>query len=139
MSNQTGLELFAFFGGGFFIFVGLLNIARRRRLLKVGITTEATVVSIRKDIYYNNRSETAFYPTIEYTAETNEIINREYSIGTNPSKYKEGDKLIIIYDPENIKSFIINDTPTKIIWPIFLLGGIALMILGIFLIVKDRF
>jgi len=139
MSNQTSLELLSFFGGAILIFIGIFNITRRRKLLKVGITTEATVVSLRKDIFNNSGANTLYYPTIEYTAETNKTISREYTVGTNPSKYKEGDKLTIIYDPDNVESFIINDSPTKIIWPIILLGGIALIIWGIFLIVKDRF
>lgn len=51
-----------------------------------------------------------------------EWVTLQYNIGTLPSKYIEGDKIPVIYEPGNVTEFMIDDGGAKIFNHMFWAG-----------------
>lgn len=113
--------------GALLTILGAIWNDRHKRLLKKGIKVEGVVFSVEVTVSGSSLTKT-YYPVIRYLTLQNEWITKRYNIGSKPSLYKEGDKVIVIYDPTDTSVFTLNDTISKIAPIIFILIGVALLI-----------
>ena len=124
-----------FIMGIVFIAVGVFSFINQNRLNNV--CTEqvvGTVVEIIQESSYDSESNTTsytYYPVVEYTAGSERVTERG-SVGSNPSKYKVGDNVDILYNPSNISEFIISgDSTSMILSIVFAVAGVVLLIAGV--------
>lgn len=87
-------------------------ILKRKKLLAAGIQAEGVVFQLNyvNDISVDTSSGSTgmYYPVIRFLTKENEWITQQYDIGRYPSVYKEGDKVVIFYDPTDPTNFIIK-------------------------------
>jgi len=75
----------------------------------------------------NNDSNLIKIPIIRFTTGTGEWITEKYSIST--SSYKQGQKVAVIYNPDNPKEFMLKDTGIfNIIY--YVIGTISIAAIG---------
>ena len=122
------------FIGLIFVGFGLLFYYRNNTLIK-NCTTEimATVVNMREESETDNDGRTSYiyYPIIEYNVE-NEIIKTSMSSGSNSPAYSVGDRITILYNPNNPKEFIVKgDKSSELFVYIFLGIGAFITVAGI--------
>ncbi|RLD68238.1 MAG: hypothetical protein DRI95_03520 [Bacteroidetes bacterium] len=119
--------------------IGIFVYLKNQKLLKKGKRILAEVVSNRFDSseVTNGRTIKIFYPSVMFIAENGEEITEELDIGVNYEK-PIGEKIKIIYDPENphtIKQdnyFSIHIVPWLVfsmgvlgnVWMIFEINGV---------------
>lgn len=71
-------------------------------------------------------------PTIRFVTNKGEWITKEYSIGS--SAFKQGQKVQVLYNPENPVEFMLeaNATTKLITYFILPIAGIAMIVYGLF-------
>ncbi|MFC0517822.1 DUF3592 domain-containing protein [Mucilaginibacter angelicae] len=127
-SNPTITALVLGVIGAVLTLVGAIMYDRRKKLMKTGIQVEGIVFSIEHEVSSND-SMGLYYPVIRYLTLQNEWITKKYDIGiSGSSAYKEGDSVVVIYDPNENSVFTLNDTTSKIIPLVFLLIGGAMLV-----------
>ncbi|MEN0053451.1 MAG: DUF3592 domain-containing protein [Mucilaginibacter sp.] len=110
---------------GLFIIVwGIGKINERRKLLRTGIRVEGVVFKLEKRIGGGKNRMPIYYPVIRYVTQDKEWITKEYGSGTNPSVYKEGDMVKIIYDPADNGHFIIDGFLNRVSGFVLLAAGV---------------
>ncbi len=130
--NATIDELLLLAGGAFLTVLGIGKIADVRKLYKTGLRETGTVVAIEEVISrpsnIDHHPMIMYHPLIKYMASDSEWMTVRYDVGTNPSVYKEGDTVKIIYDPADYKHIIIDNKMSR-------LAGYVIMMLGVCLII----
>jgi hypothetical protein len=127
--NVTIDEIILLAGGAFLTVWGIGKIRERSKLVKTGVKVDGIVFQIEKRQGIGSGNNTRYHPVIRYvTLEDKEWITEEYGIGTNPSMYKEGETVRIIYDSADNRHFIIDGLANKLTGPALLLIGVALII-----------
>lgn len=122
-----------FTGIGIFIFVRENELTR-----KCTKETVAKVIDVVEEIDTDSDgfNSYTYFPVIEYYVNGNKITNRSAS-GSNPPKYDVNDTVIILYNPDNIKEYIIKgDKSSNLLSIIFVVCGLGLIIYGA--ITKDE-
>ena len=108
-----------------FTAVGYVNRQKIGRLAKSGVKVEGVVFSVETEAEVNIGSQyttgSSRYPTIRFVTAEKEWVTRKYNVSAFPG-YKEGDKVTVIYNPEKITEFILDDTSTKVMGYFFWLG-----------------
>lgn len=88
------------------------NIRVRKVLQSEGTQAEGVVFEVNyvSDIAVDTSTGSMgmYYPVIRFLTKENEWITRQYNIGRYPSAYREGDKVVVFYDPDDPTSFIIK-------------------------------
>jgi hypothetical protein len=113
--------------GIIFLIIGYLKRKKIKRLATTGIRVEGVVFSIDREAGVNfgigsqNSIGPSYYPVIRFVTADKEWVTQTYYVSTFP-RYKEGDKVIVIYNPEKITEFIIDDISTKLVSYLFWLG-----------------
>lgn len=104
---------------------------KTNNFLKNAVKTEGTVVDIKER--KNSEGNVLYYPIISFTDKTGKEYEK-YGSGHFPTKYEIGDKISILYDPQNPKKNKFNTFINLWIGPTiaFALGIIPLSI-GMFL------
>jgi hypothetical protein len=108
---------------------------QRIRLVEKGIVVDGEVVHIKKIASNDadtNRIDYTFKPVIKYLTKDNQWITKDSIYSTNPCPYKVGDKLKVVYDPDKVEDFTLNDgvaVSVEII--IFGAGIFALLIMAV--------
>jgi len=125
--NATIDELILLAGGTFLIVWGIGKINERRKLLKSGIKVDGVVFRLEERLSSGTDRMLLYYPVIRYVTLDKNWITEEYGVGSNPSVYKEGDIVKIIYDPADQKHFIIDNFSTKIFGWVLALIGVAIL------------
>jgi hypothetical protein len=77
--------------GFFFVF------SRTRRFLASAQEARAEVIGIKESI--GSSRDRVYYPVLRYRTQqgaTKEVVS---SVGSNPPRYKEGDSVVVLYDP----------------------------------------
>jgi hypothetical protein len=92
---------------GIFVAWAVYRVVKERRKIRaVGIKVEGVIFEL------NNRLDSdgcnCYYPVVRYLTLEKEWMTQEYYVGRNPSPYQEGDKVIILYDPDDPKQFILD-------------------------------
>lgn len=71
--------------------------SRTRRFLASAQEARAEVIGIKESI--GSSRERVYYPVLRYRTQqgaTKEVVS---SVGSNPPRYKEGDSVVVLYDP----------------------------------------
>ncbi len=97
-----------------------------KNIAKNGEQVEGIVFDIVED---NNPQSQAKYPIIRFVTSNKEWITEQYNISTLPGLFKKGQKLSIVYNPDNPKEFFVKSAINSIA-PI-LLFALALVIFSI--------
>lgn len=140
----------------FVILIGILSIAVGAFLLIRGndmakrctTGTTGTVVEIIEEKEENREAEDSgatvydtyictYYPVIEYKAGDKTISQKYYTGYGNENKYKVGDKVDILYDPNKTEDYLIkgDEKTSSIIGIVFIVVGVLVTLIG--LIKKD--
>jgi hypothetical protein len=114
--------------GAFLTILGFGKSAERKKLLTTGIKVSGTVIGLESEIDGDNM--VSLQPVIKYETLDRKWITQTYAIGSNPSPYRIGDSLDVIYDEADNNHFIIDNNQTKLLGP-FLIGVGVLLIIGV--------
>ena len=119
--------------GLFAIVWGIGKVNERRKLLKTGIKVVGVVFKLEKRLGSGKDRIPLYYPVIRYVTLNEEWITKEYDeAGSNPSMYKEGEKVNVIYDPDDNNHFIIDGFMNRILGFVGIAVGV-LIITGVFI------
>jgi len=102
---------------------------RTKRFLTTAREARAEVVGIQQRHGGNSQSR-SYHPVLRYRTQegaTKEVVS---AVGSNPPRYKEGDSIVILYDPARPDDMRIHSFGNVWIVPL-ILGGVG----GIFIIV----
>lgn len=123
--------------GAIFSLIGAIMHNHRKKLIKKGVQVAGTVISIERE--RNTKDSTLLnYPVISYQTLQNELITKKHNIGiSNGFSYKEGDSVNVIYDPDDVSSFTLNDMSSKITSVIFILFGLILVLVAIVMYIMN--
>jgi hypothetical protein len=110
--------------------------AKRKKIITTGIKVEGVVFALEEETSnFGGNRRTLYSPVIRFITIDKEWVTEKYMFGIsskhaviNPS-YKEEDKVNVIYDPKNIKDFVIDDFNAKAIGPLCVVIG-TLAIIG---------
>jgi len=121
-------------GAGLVIAIfGYFKKARVAHLSKIGVRVDGVVFSMEQDSKINfgsQTSSTTWYPVIRFVTAEKEWVTQRYNIYAFPGKYREGDKVSVVYNPDKITEFIIDDD-TGMFINYFVWIGILLIVAGI--------
>lgn len=126
-------ELIMLAGGAFVMVFGIGKLNERKKILAKGVKVEGVVFDIEKNWDMDagdTSSTTQYYPVIRYVTAEKEWVTKKYEVTGGLNLYTVGDKVNVVYDPDEIEHFIIDDGKTKWLGPVFITVGIAL-ILGV--------
>jgi len=114
-----------------FLIVSLVKRKERKKYKTTGIKT----IGIISEVILEASDQKLYFPIVNYeTLEKIEVM-KKCDIGTNPSLYKKGQKVTIIYQQENHEEFIIDDKNHETIEALFLIIGLlGMLISGFYLI-----
>ncbi len=101
-------------------------------IIKNGVVVEATVTKIE---YFYRHGEYDGQVYVTFTDE-NGVEHNDVEIDTFSSSWKEGKKLKIVYDPENIDERVSVPYADKIIYGVIIFGAV-IVIIGIVSLVKS--
>lgn len=119
--------------GSVFVLIGLEALSSNINLVKSGLTAEGRVTDVIKHYSQSTSSKkkasVTYRPEIEFTTSAGEIIRIEYHTGTNPPKYKTGQKINIIYASNDPTNILIDSGFEIYFFPVIFisLGGIAVI------------
>lgn len=122
--------------GILFVAIGVFLLAKENDIAKK--CTEpilGTVVKIEESESYDSESGEytyTYYPVIQYETKEKTVI-KKYNFGTSRSKYSIGDKVNILYNPNNVEEYTIEgDSSLKLFGIIFIVAGVLVTVFGIF-------
>jgi len=116
------------------ISIALLYVAFKFRLstkkiAKNGTQTEGVVFDI---VASNNINSQAKYPLIRFVTAKKEWITEQYNISTLPGLFKKGQKVIVVYNPDNPKEFFVKSTITSIAPILAIALAIIILAIGVY-------
>lgn len=118
----------------FAIGIVLLYVAIRFRLntqkiAKKGIETEGVVFDI---VPSKNIDSKANYPLIRFVTSEKEWITEEYNISAMFGFFKKGQKVTIVYNPDNTREFVVKSPITSVVPILVMILGILILATGIY-------
>ena len=113
------------FMGFVLILSSILLSKKESSLRKTGIRVDGVVFQLIMD------NDNLMYPMIRFLTLSKEWITERVNVGGNPSPYKEGQKVKVIYDALNPKKFIIDSYFSRYLPTLLLFVGILLLATGI--------
>ena len=126
--------------GVIFLGVGIFMFIRNNNLIKKCTEEVDGIVVDMKEDYSSDDDGTSYiyYPIIEYKV-GEEIIKGTMDKGSSNPSYKIGDKVTILYNPNNKNEFIVKGDKSSSIFSVVFIGlGILVIILGIVLLFKKE-
>jgi len=124
-------ELIMLTGGAFVMVFGIGKLNKHKKILAKGVKVEGVVFDIEKNWDMDagdTSSTTQYYPVIRYVTTEKEWVTKKYEVTGGLNLYKVSDKVTVVYDPDEIEHFIIDDRETKWLGPIFIAVGIVLIV-----------
>jgi hypothetical protein len=119
--------------GVIMIIVFLVHLKRMRKTVKNGIEVEGIVFDLQSGDNITIRSK---YPIIRFLTKNDMWVTKSYDIGMLPTVYKKGQKVTVIYSPDNPKEFILKSDDKIALIPFFvLIVGIGCLAAGIYKLV----
>lgn len=99
--------------------IAVMQCKKMKKFLAIGIKTEAIVIKLEPVRHTKGLS---YRPILQYTDQTGRITTFQHKVGANPPAYKIGEKVEIIYNPNERRE-------AKVIsyWNLFL--GIILLLI----------
>lgn len=113
--------------------IGIALYRRGKHLLKYGKTSKGKVVDLKKK--HNGSNYRSYYHlAILFKTEEGQEIRKELIFGYNQSKYKIGDEIDIIYDPQYPTRCRRNSRTRLVRFPLMLLTlGLIIFVVSMFL------
>lgn len=111
-----------------FILIGISMIRKAKRLRRIGRKAMATVI---KNKYSTDDEGSAEHiPVVEFRTEKHEVITMELSYGNTAEPKEIGEKIEILYNPNNPREAIVNSVIWMMVGPwLFIIIGVAGLIL----------
>lgn len=120
------------------LYIAYKQFTKIKKLLETGITTTATIIDVHKteskstDMDGYTTISTGYTPEVEFKTETGETVTYTSPISTsNKNKWKVGDQIEVIYDPDDKKNIKINQK-----LQLYFIPGILGSIGALFLIIS---
>jgi Protein of unknown function (DUF3592) len=117
---------------------GIFTLVRTRSFLASAREAQARVVGMKERI--GTERQVAYYPVLRYQTHQGSVKEIVSSVGSNPPRYKEGDSVVILYDPAKPESARIHTFFN--VWGVpLILGGMGFLFLivsGIVVAVSGR-
>ncbi len=111
---------------------GIWRSSEKRRLLNKGIRVDGKIIQI---IHDGSSTSPTYFPVVRFYTELNQPVTEKYRIGGNKYIYKEGEEIKVIYDPVNPARFLLDDMRSKALSPVFIYGGVLVMLVSVGLLV----
>lgn len=108
--------------GAVFMMIALIFLFKLRKMTNHGIRTEGTIVELQRRKY--SRST---FPVVSFQTIGNILITKVPEFSSFPGNVKVGDRVKVIYNPDDPNDFIVESGPARSIG--FLLIGLALIII----------
>ncbi|AXY73726.1 DUF3592 domain-containing protein [Paraflavitalea soli] len=108
--------------GAVFMLIPLVFLFKWRKMNNTGIRTEGTIVEFQR-----RKNARSAFPVVTFQTIGNISITKVPDFSSFPTKVKVGDKVSIIYNPDDPNDFIVESGPGRSI--AFLLIGLALIII----------
>jgi len=120
-------ELLLVIVSGIFLLVGVKLWQKGNHLLLNGKKTKAVI--FKNNFKSSGSNGGLYYPVVRFTTQKHEWITKELSIGYSPAR-SEGEKIEVIYDPDQPTNVEINATFQLEILPRLLvaMGGVGLVL-----------
>jgi len=99
-----------------------------KKILKTGREAEGVIFDF---VQNNNMQNQAKYPIIRFITSEKEWITEAYNIAV-PGFFKKGQKVIIVYNPDNPKEFIVKSAITSIAPVLIILLAIIILTIGVY-------
>ena len=100
--------------------------------MKIGIEVEGIVSGYESESSRSSGMRTMAYPVIRFVTKDGVWVTKKYSLGSNFSIVKAGQKLKVFYNPDNPEDFAISFSILDWIPKVFLFLGTILLGIGIF-------
>jgi len=117
------------------IYVALQLMDKRKVLVQDGVETDGIINGFETTNGINNMS--ASYPIIRFQTKEKKLIEQKASIAPPRFLLKEGQKVIVIYNPDNPTEYIFKTTFdfSKISY-VILVFGVVFLLLGLWMTYK---
>ncbi|MEN7550760.1 DUF3592 domain-containing protein [Rapidithrix thailandica] len=119
-------DILPLFIGAISLISGIYEVFRRQTLLKYGNKTKGIVFKLEEEI--GSGGAVMYFPVMRFTTAKKEWITKKSSTGSSFSQLKIGDKIEIIYDPENPYNAEILNSSYYSLPVIFILVGLSFWI-----------
>lgn len=118
--------------GPFFLIVGLVLLGWNVIFLSDARSTEGEVVRLVESAS-SNTDGVSYKPEIRYAVPGGETFTRTTTWSTNPPVYRVGDRIKVLYDPDDPGTMVPDDFMGKWLMTLIFLGvGNILTIIGLF-------
>ena len=124
--NSRGSVIVLLIVGVVFLIVGIAIRNQQKSFAKTGVYTDAEVVNL---VSHRSDNSITYRPEVKFTTKSGETVQVVHSSGSNPPRYKVGDKVEIIYAPDNPYHIAFNSTFELVIFPFIFIGVGVLCIL----------
>jgi len=119
--------------------IGAFLYYRNSNLVKnCTVEVEATVVDMKQELTTDSDgySDYLYYPIVEYIVDDN-TVRTKLNEGTSTPAYDINEKITILYNPNNVKQFIVKgEKGSKIMSIVFLVIGTLLIGYGVKMAIK---
>ncbi|TFF37303.1 DUF3592 domain-containing protein [Mucilaginibacter psychrotolerans] len=140
ISDRTYCELFGAIAGLFVLVYGNGKRVQFNKLLKNGIRVQGKVeeIKIKRWSWITNNRQATFYPVIYFKTIDSGPISADYDLfASNPSAYSLGEKVEVVYDPTNPRNFMVDNLSSKMVAPLLLLAGAAVLFASVIFYILD--
>lgn len=104
-----------------------------QRIVEGGITAQGEVVSLKLERSSGRRGGSTYHPVFRFTAQDGQVYRVKHSQGSNPPAWKKGEKVELIYLPDNPEKAVPNTFWGKYAVPFILaIFGTAFIVMGSF-------
>jgi hypothetical protein len=117
---------------GFMVIAAVLvTMSKQSSLRKKGVRAQGVVFDVEDQIKFNTQSATSRlrYPTIRFLTDKDEWIMERSKIG---GTFKTGQKVVVIYDPEDPRRFMIESKTVNILLPCIGIIGLVFLVYGLY-------
>jgi Protein of unknown function (DUF3592) len=126
--------------GSIFVISGLFIALNTRSFVGKGISTQGTVIDVVRHTSRdsNGRSSTTYYPVVKFTPSSGEPVIFEANSGSNPPTHRRGQKIDVLYNPQEPESATINSWLDLWFLPTMFMGmGSLFVVIGGIPLVKS--
>ena len=121
--------------GVIFIPIGIgVSKGTKKRIMRCTAKTNAKIIKIVREnisVDLSNTAAYSYFPVIEYSVE-NENFQRMYNTGFKKDKYKVGEEIEIMYNPEKPEDFyFVGDNFGSKVGKVFSIVGVLLLFLSL--------
>ncbi|MBN1203430.1 MAG: DUF3592 domain-containing protein [Myxococcaceae bacterium] len=105
--------------------------SRTKRFLATAQEARAEVIGMH--VSSGTQSSRAYFPVLRYRTQKGATHEVTSSVGSNPPRYKEGDSVVILYEPANPTNVRIHTFSNVWLVPMILggIGGIFILVGGV--------